>query len=80
MDIPWELLGSGGAGAVAMALILVPLLRRKNGVQCPIPDHVEKLAQHGEAIGTLKEGHTKIFNRLDQLPQEIVLLMKEMKR
>ena len=72
------ILGPVGATAVVTAFVCLRY-GRKNGNgngKCPIPEHVATLAIHTEAIGTLKEGQTLIFNKLDDLPQKVAEAVK----
>jgi len=66
--------GSGAAAIITAALFLRVGRGKANGKGnggCPIPEHEAKLAAHGEAIQTLKDGQAVIFRKLDNLPTEI---------
>jgi hypothetical protein len=47
--------------------------------QCPVPKCHDLVIETATEVRELKEGQTEIFNRLNGLPKEIVLALKDAK-
>lgn len=47
--------------------------------QCPVPKCHDLVIETATKVEELKEGQTEIFNRLNGLPKEIVLALKDAK-